>query len=238
MCIVFWIVYIFAREIQFYTRLYQYSIATSQQSDFFDTTVLITDILSYFCNISKLKTLYSVYSDNIFNIILNRKYNSLLTKISRQDQLINKLKNIKTRLIRRANFCWQKYIFVNNYLYNNSSSLKTELIFSEFVKFSNCKTIVKLQFFWILFVLLVVDFENIINYCRIEINFLNRSILQKKTNSKTFDIVSSAFVQFHELYNIYIVSQCILYSQSCTIIASYISKAVSQIVWKYIVLNW
>ena len=238
LCVVFWIAYIFAREIQFYTRLRQHSIVTSQQSDLFDITVLITDILLYLRDISKLKTLYSVYSDSVFNVILNRKYNSLLTKIDRQNQLIGELENIETRLICRANLRWQKYILVNNYLYNNSNFLKTEFIFPEFVKFSNCKTIVKLRFFWIFFVLLVVDFENVINYCRTEVDFLNRSIFQKKTNLKTFDIVSFVFVQFYELRDVYIVSQCILHSQSCTIIASYIPEAVSQIVWKYIILNW
>lgn len=83
--VILWIVYVFVKEIQFYTRLRQHSIATFQQSDLFDITVLITDISLYFCNISKLKTFYNVYSDNVFNIILNRKYNSLLTDIDKRD---------------------------------------------------------------------------------------------------------------------------------------------------------
>jgi len=152
--IILWIAYIFVKEIQFYTRLRQHNIATSQQSDFFNTTVLITDISFYLCNISKLKTFYNIYSDSVSNIILNRKYNSLLSNINKRNQLINKFKSAETRLIRKTNFRWQKYILVNNYQYNSSNFLKTwyksridtEFIFLNFVKSSDCKKITRLQF--------------------------------------------------------------------------------------------
>lgn len=88
---------------QFYTRLRQHSIATSWQSSLFDIIVLIIDISFHLRNVSKLKTLYSVYLGGVFNVILNWKYNNLLIDIDKRDQLIDELKSAKTRLICRAN---------------------------------------------------------------------------------------------------------------------------------------
>lgn len=88
---------------QFYTRLRQHSIITSKQSSLFDIIVLIIDISSYLRNISKLKTLYNVYLSDVFNVILNRKYDNLLIEISKRNQLIDELESVETRLIRKAN---------------------------------------------------------------------------------------------------------------------------------------
>ncbi len=244
--VILWVAYVFAKEMQFYTRLRQHSIATSQQSGLFGTTVLITDIPPHLRDVSKLKALYSVYPGGVSNVILNRKYDSLLTDIDKRDQLIGELESAETRLIRRANLRWQKYMLVNDYQHNGSSSSKAwygsridaELTPLDFVKPSDRKKMARSRFSWMPFASLFVGFEDVIDYCRTEVNSLNHSILQAKAKWKTFDIVSSAFVQFHEPRGAHMASQCILHPQPRTMIASYVPEAACQIVWKHIALSW
>jgi len=65
--------------------------------------MLIIDISLHFRDVTKLKALYNIYFDDVYNVIINRNYDLLLNNIDKRNRLSNELKDVKITLIYKAN---------------------------------------------------------------------------------------------------------------------------------------
>lgn len=88
--------YVFNSEIKYYIELRH---QRSNQSNLFETIVLLIDISCDLRNAIKLKNLFKIYSNEVFAIVLNRNHKELNDLIQKRKKLSEMLELIETLLI-------------------------------------------------------------------------------------------------------------------------------------------
>ena len=88
--------HVFRNESRYYIRLCHRRLTSS---DFFENNILFIDITYDLLDVNILKSLNKIYSDDVFDMILNRNHKKLADNIQKRNEIIELLKIAKIRLI-------------------------------------------------------------------------------------------------------------------------------------------
>lgn len=101
--VICWVCYVFFAELRVYIRVRQdYLTSAEHRLRASATTVLVTSIPDKWLTIDALSGLYDVFPGGIRNIWINRNYDPLLEKVRLREDIVSKLEQAETELIRKC----------------------------------------------------------------------------------------------------------------------------------------
>ena len=234
--VVVWVCRVAHVELLCYTRLrHQWLMSPDRLGLTSTTTVLVNDIPKSLLTVRQLHALYSVYPHGVRCITLNRDYSKLHQCIQRRDSLALVLENAETKLIRKA------------YLsYSRRSAKEREntncagVSWQQFLE-SNDREKLRLPSDWAPWLPSLPGVGKAvdkIDYCRSELESLNKEIIGHQARPESQPPLSSALIQFNHPTGAHMACQALQHHRPHTMIASQIEESTESLIWEYISLRW